>query len=633
MSGARRMVSYRYVQGTSSESAPSLRDDYDYDDDYQEDEDEEYDDYEIEEPQVPSQGHSPSGGSRTLQYALGSSSSQPPSVPTFDSIAEAVTRLQNRFSAPSPSDPNPAPSLSSAGAPTHPYERPPSIASSDTSYTVATDYAAPSKIRQASRFQAGSRPFSQQPPRLPTIDSGEPLQWDEVDVTEEEDPFSDGSLSQRQSMLPYVSNAFRRGSLDSSSSHDCASTIVPGEETLHNYHRHPPRPPSQLSAATSQSAGSSNRGPSPVNGVTAPQWQVSQLPAPSQERAVEPTVGLVSRPNPAHLPHHNSYDQFQSQSLTPPTNRIVQRRSPLKPVSPIDHFRHDTEAYASGRNSLPSYTIPRSRSPTPAIGDDSYEVVSDISRNHTGTSYYAETHSTGTGRYSGRSGGMEEEEYDEETLEGDEEDGKVDDEPKEKPNEKSKFQQFLSKARNQGDAFLSQALKEKPKDQNVFADPRRVVFPSTISDVPETPVETRHFGPAPIGRVARRNKTTKQVPLTNGNLVLDLPVPPKLVLPRSGHPEVMKTRYTAVTCDPDDFEKNGHFLRQNQMHRRTELFICITMYNVSVELRINLNSETKSVPRKTRSYSVGHYTASCAILRIYARVKTRIHGALRHGRR
>jgi len=583
MAGARKMVSYRYVQGTSS--VPSLHDD-DYDDDdddYQEDEDGEYDDYDIEEPQVPSQGHSPSGGSRTLQYALGSSSSQPPSVPTFDSIAEAVTKLQNRFSAPSSSDPNPAPPLSNVGAHTQPYERPPSSASSDTSYTVATDYAAPSKISQASRFQPGTRPLSQQPPRLPTIDSGEALQWDNVGFTEEEeDPFSDGSLSHRQeSRPPYISNAFRRGSLDSSSSHGRASTIVPGEETLHNYHHHPPRPPSQLSAATSRSAGSSNRGPSPVNSVTASQWQVSQLPAPSQERAVEPTVGLVSRPNPAHLPQHNSYDQFQSQALTPPMNRIVQRRSPLKPLSPIDHFRHDTEAYASGRNSLPSYTIPHSRSPTPAIGDDSYEVVSDVSRNHTGTSYYADTHSTGTAQYTGGSGGMEDEEYDEETLEGDEEDGKGEDEKKEKSKEKSKFQEFLSKARNQGDAFLNQALKEKPKEQNVFADPRRVVFPSTMSDIPETPVETRHFGPAPIGRVARRNKTTKRVPLTNGNLVLDLPVPPKLVLPRSGHPEVMKTRYTAVTCDPDDFEQKGHFLRQNQMHRRTELFICITMYNVS----------------------------------------------------
>ena len=69
--------------------------------------------------------------------------------------------------------------------------------------------------------------------------------------------------------------------------------------------------------------------------------------------------------------------------------------------------------------------------------------------------------------------------------------------------------------------------------------------------------------------------------LTNGNLVLELSVPPKLVLPRKGDPEMLKTRYTAVTCDPDEFEKKGFFLRQNEMKRTTELFIVITMYNVS----------------------------------------------------
>ncbi|KAJ7262233.1 glycosyltransferase family 2 protein [Mycena haematopus] len=95
----------------------------------------------------------------------------------------------------------------------------------------------------------------------------------------------------------------------------------------------------------------------------------------------------------------------------------------------------------------------------------------------------------------------------------------------------------------------------------------------------ETPVETRHFGPAPPGRVVRRNKSKKRVRLTNGNLVIDLDVPPKLVLPRRGELETMKTRYSAVTCDPDEFEKRGFCLRQNLTGRRTELFIVITMYN------------------------------------------------------
>ncbi|RPD57628.1 glycosyltransferase family 2 protein [Lentinus tigrinus ALCF2SS1-7] len=114
------------------------------------------------------------------------------------------------------------------------------------------------------------------------------------------------------------------------------------------------------------------------------------------------------------------------------------------------------------------------------------------------------------------------------------------------------------------------------------ADPEKVSLAnsgSTTFTEPDTPLPTRHFGPAPPGRVLRRHKTKKRVQLTNGNLVLDLSVPPKLVLPRKGEPETMKTRYTAVTCDPDDFEKKGFFLRQNEMKRTTELFIVITMYN------------------------------------------------------
>ena len=89
---------------------------------------------------------------------------------------------------------------------------------------------------------------------------------------------------------------------------------------------------------------------------------------------------------------------------------------------------------------------------------------------------------------------------------------------------------------------------------------------------PGTPVETRHF-----------HKSKKRVQLTNGNLVVDINVPPKVLLPR-GEPEMTTMRYTVVTCDPDEFEKNGFLLRQNESGRRTKLFIVITMYNVSSAL-------------------------------------------------
>ncbi|EIW82657.1 glycosyltransferase family 2 protein [Coniophora puteana RWD-64-598 SS2] len=88
-----------------------------------------------------------------------------------------------------------------------------------------------------------------------------------------------------------------------------------------------------------------------------------------------------------------------------------------------------------------------------------------------------------------------------------------------------------------------------------------------------------HYGPAPMGRVGRRIFRKKRVQLRNGHLVVDLHVPPKLILPYRGELEMMQTRYTAITCDPDDFMRERFFLRQNESGRVTELFIVITMYN------------------------------------------------------
>nr|P30600.2 RecName: Full=Chitin synthase 1; AltName: Full=Chitin-UDP acetyl-glucosaminyl transferase 1; AltName: Full=Class-II chitin synthase 1 [Exophiala dermatitidis]AAC36064.1 class II chitin synthase I [Exophiala dermatitidis] len=52
-------------------------------------------------------------------------------------------------------------------------------------------------------------------------------------------------------------------------------------------------------------------------------------------------------------------------------------------------------------------------------------------------------------------------------------------------------------------------------------------------------------------------------------------------LPRRDEREFTHMRYTAVTCDPDDFVVKGYKLRQNigPTMRETELFICVTMYN------------------------------------------------------
>lgn len=75
----------------------------------------------------------------------------------------------------------------------------------------------------------------------------------------------------------------------------------------------------------------------------------------------------------------------------------------------------------------------------------------------------------------------------------------------------------------------------------------------------------------------------KEVRLINGELILECKIPTILYsfLPRRDEIEFTHMRYTAVTCDPDDFTLKGYKLRQNigSTARDTELFICITMYN------------------------------------------------------
>ncbi|GLB37699.1 putative chitin synthase [Lyophyllum shimeji] len=215
-----------------------------------------------------------------------------------------------------------------------------------------------------------------------------------------------------------------------------------------------------------------------------------------------------------------SYAQpyYPDQDYVPSEHSYVSSEDQALPAG-TQHYDHsfdsDTEAYASGNNSR--RPPPRSRSPTPAVDDEDYYVVGNNSVHYTGY------------------------------------------------------------ARPQDYADPEKAMLRF--SHNIVYDPEPETPTSSAGTLPETPLETQHFGPAPTGRVKRRNKTKRRVQLTNGNLVIDLPVPPKLVLPRRGEPETMKMRYTAVTCDPDEFEKKGFFLRQNETGRRTELFIVITMYN------------------------------------------------------
>jgi chitin synthase len=134
-------------------------------------------------------------------------------------------------------------------------------------------------------------------------------------------------------------------------------------------------------------------------------------------------------------------------------------------------------------------------------------------------------------------------------------------------------------------------------DDDVSADPRAslksshsYLSDSTFTDEcdPDAPSKVDHYGPAPEGPQNRRGArqaqmTKKEVRLINGELILECKIPTILhsFLPRRDEREFTHMRYTAVTCDPDDFVLNGYKLRQNigSTARETELFICVTMYN------------------------------------------------------
>lgn len=109
---------------------------------------------------------------------------------------------------------------------------------------------------------------------------------------------------------------------------------------------------------------------------------------------------------------------------------------------------------------------------------------------------------------------------------------------------------------------------------------------STFTDEYEPKLDL--YGPAPEGKQDRRglreaHMTKKEVRLINGELILECKIPTILhsFLPRRDEREFTHMRYTAVTCDPDDFTVKGYKLRQNigSTMRETELFICVTMYN------------------------------------------------------
>jgi chitin synthase len=99
-----------------------------------------------------------------------------------------------------------------------------------------------------------------------------------------------------------------------------------------------------------------------------------------------------------------------------------------------------------------------------------------------------------------------------------------------------------------------------------------------------------------------KRRSIRQVELFQGNLVLDVPVPSHIIPKHLGDMEEMrKMRYTAATCDPDDFMRSRYSLRQAMYGRQTELFIVMTMYNEDEVLFVKtMNAYVTSAPALKR---------------------------------
>lgn len=136
------------------------------------------------------------------------------------------------------------------------------------------------------------------------------------------------------------------------------------------------------------------------------------------------------------------------------------------------------------------------------------------------------------------------------------------------------------------------AVMPPSDDEEEYEDVKRPTLSKTltglsVADSIDSVDSNVTYTPLPLKAQPRRNNaaktvtTTAEIKLTDGNLVIDLPVPERLknLLARRESEEFTHMRYTACTSDPDDFMRDGFTLRPAAYGRETELFIVCTMYN------------------------------------------------------
>ncbi|KZV76117.1 glycosyltransferase family 2 protein [Peniophora sp. CONT] len=121
-----------------------------------------------------------------------------------------------------------------------------------------------------------------------------------------------------------------------------------------------------------------------------------------------------------------------------------------------------------------------------------------------------------------------------------------------------------------------------PVDPDAYGDPYAGGRPISAASSVTNGVDT-----AWRRRQTIKRGVTKKVKLTNGNFITEYPVPTPVYsaieskwTSNSNTTEFSHMRYTAATCDPDEFtEANGWSLRQKMYGRETEMLIAVTSYN------------------------------------------------------
>lgn len=113
-----------------------------------------------------------------------------------------------------------------------------------------------------------------------------------------------------------------------------------------------------------------------------------------------------------------------------------------------------------------------------------------------------------------------------------------------------------------------------------YAQPPQQNYPPAFQQRPPLRPDPGSPGWSSAREKLMKRRSVKQVELQKGNLVIDVPVPSHIV-PRNGgvSDEMSNMRYTAATCDPDDFMRQKYSLRPYLYGRKTEIFIVMTMYN------------------------------------------------------